>query len=54
MSRDPTLRLQDILESIEWIESHIEGYDFESFSVDRKTIDAVTRCLDEALMRVDG
>lgn len=54
MSRDPTLRLQDILESIEWIESHIEGYDFERFCADRKTIDAVTRCLDEALMRVDG
>ena len=46
MSRDPTLRLQDILESIEWIESHIEGYDFERFSTDRKTIDAVTRCLE--------
>ena len=46
MSRDPILRLEDILESIEWIESHIEGYDFESFSVDRKTIDAVTRCLE--------
>jgi len=29
MSRDPTLRLEDILESIEWIESHIEGYDYE-------------------------
>lgn len=46
MSRDPILRLEDILESIEWIESHIEGYDFESFSSDRKTIDAVTRCLE--------
>lgn len=34
------------MESIEWIESHIEGYDFESFSVDRKTIDAVTHCLE--------
>jgi uncharacterized protein with HEPN domain len=45
MSRDPILRLQDILESIEWIESHIDGYDFETFAADRKTIDAVTRCL---------
>ena len=46
MSRDPALRLEDMLESIEWIESHIQGYDFESFSSDRKTIDAVTRCLE--------
>ena len=46
MSRDPILRLQDILESIEWIESHIDGYDFETFAADRKTIDAVTRCLE--------
>ena len=46
MSRDPILRLEDILGSIGWIESHIEGYDFERFSTDRKTIDAVTRCLE--------
>jgi len=46
MSRDPTLRLQDILEAITWIESYIEGYDFETFCADRKTIDAVTRCLE--------
>tara|TARA_B110000008_G_scaffold277958_1_gene320484 strand:+ start:214 stop:447 length:234 start_codon:yes stop_codon:yes gene_type:complete len=46
MSRDPLLRLGDVLESIEWIESHVEGYDFVRFSADRKTIDAVTRCLE--------
>ncbi|WP_269526964.1 HepT-like ribonuclease domain-containing protein [Coraliomargarita parva] len=46
MSRDPILRLEDMLESIEWIESHIEGYDYERFAGDRKTIDAVTRCLE--------
>lgn len=46
MSRDPELRLEDILESINWIESHIEGYDYQSFVADRKTIDAVTRCLE--------
>jgi len=46
MSRDPILRLQDILESIEWIESYTEGYDFDRFSADRKTVDAVTRCLE--------
>ena len=38
--------MSDILESIEWIESHIEGYDLVRFSADRKTIDAVTRCLE--------
>ena len=46
MSRDPTLRLQDILDSISWIESHIDGYTYEMFCADRKTIDAVTRCLE--------
>ena len=46
MSRDSTLRLQDILEAITWIESYIEGYDLETFCADRKTIDAVTRCLE--------
>lgn len=54
MSRDPSLRLADILDAITWIESHTDGYDFERFCADRKTIDTVTRCLDEALMRVDG
>ena len=46
MSRDPNLRLEDIIESIEWIETYIEGYNFQDFSADRKTIDAVTRCLE--------
>lgn len=46
MSRDPQLRLDDILESIDWIESYISGYDYEMFASDRKTVDAVTRCLE--------
>ena len=46
MSRDPDLRLEDIIESIEWIRSYIEGYSFQTFSADRKTVDAVTRCLE--------
>ena len=46
MSRDPELRLEDILESIGWVESYIEGYDFDAFVADRKTIDAVARCLE--------
>lgn len=31
MSRDPSLRLHDILESIIWIESYIQGHDLETF-----------------------
>jgi uncharacterized protein with HEPN domain len=46
MSRDPELRLEDILESIEWIERYLDGYDYAAFVTDRKTIDAVTRCLE--------
>lgn len=46
MSRDPDLRLEDILESITWIETYLIGYDYEAFVADRKTIDAVTRCLE--------
>jgi uncharacterized protein with HEPN domain len=46
MSRDPELRLEDILDSINWIEAYIADYDYEAFKADRKTIDAVTRCLE--------
>ncbi len=44
--RDYRLFLQDILESIERIEEYTEGYDFETFTKDRKTIDAVLRNLE--------
>lgn len=46
MSRDPELRLEGILDSICWIEAYIADYDYEAFQADRKTIDAVTRCLE--------
>jgi len=46
MSREPLLRLEDILEAIDSIESYIAGYDFDAFVADRKTVDAVTRCLE--------
>jgi uncharacterized protein with HEPN domain len=46
MPRDPRVYLDDILESITQIETYIEGMDFESFSKDRKTIDAVVRNLE--------
>ena len=41
--RDPCLFLTDILEAVRRIEEYIEGYDFERFVNDRKTVDAVLR-----------
>ena len=46
MLRDYKLYLEDILESIETINSYIEGMDLDSFSNDRKTVDAVVRNLE--------
>ncbi len=44
--RDPCLFLTDILEAVGRIEEYIEGYDFERFVNDRKTVDAVLRNLE--------
>jgi uncharacterized protein with HEPN domain len=44
--RDPIDFLMDILDSIEKIENFVEGYDFEEFSRDAKTIYAVVRALE--------
>lgn len=46
MSRDPLLRLEDILDASEAIEGYLLGYDYESFVSDRRTVDAVTRNLE--------
>ena len=46
MSRDPELRLEDILEAGRLIELYISGFDYESFVKDRHTVDAVTRNLE--------
>ncbi|MBC2601244.1 HepT-like ribonuclease domain-containing protein [Puniceicoccus vermicola] len=46
MSRDPDLRLEDILDAIRAIQEYTAGYDFEAFESDRKTVDAVTRQLE--------
>jgi uncharacterized protein with HEPN domain len=35
------LRLQDIVENIEKIESYLDGFDYDGFAADGKTIDAV-------------
>lgn len=43
MSRDPTLRLQDIVEACERLDAYTRGTDFEAFGNDPKTQDAVIR-----------
>ena len=46
MSRDPALRLEDILESIEVVECYTADLDYDGFCNDTKTVDAVTRRLE--------
>ncbi len=49
------LRLQDIADNIDKIEAYLDGYDFDSFAADDKTIDAVERCLQritEAVIKI--
>lgn len=41
--REPHLYLQDILESIQAIESYVEGMPYEKFAQDRKTYSATIR-----------
>jgi uncharacterized protein with HEPN domain len=44
--REPKLYLEDVKNSIEKIEEYISGINFEKFSKDTKTIDAVVRNLE--------
>lgn len=46
MPRDIKLYLDDILESICRIYEYVAGMDFDSFSEDQKTVDAVVRNLE--------
>ena len=46
MLRDYRLYLDDIREAIQAIREYTEGWTFESFSADHKTIDAVIRNLE--------
>jgi uncharacterized protein with HEPN domain len=46
MSRDPQLRLEDILEASLAIETYILGFTIETFVSDRRTVDAVIRNLE--------
>ena len=56
MSSDrEALRLHDIVENIDRIESHIANSEFADFANDTKTIDAVERCLQritEAVIKI--
>lgn len=40
------VRIEDILESLDNIESYVAGLDFDGFHADRKTVDAVERNLE--------
>jgi len=46
MKRDFKDYIQDILSSLEEVEEFTEGLNFEDFLKDRKTINAVIRCLE--------
>jgi len=49
------LRLHDIVENIDKIAGYLEGFDYDAFAADPRTIDAVERCLQrvtEAVIRV--
>jgi uncharacterized protein with HEPN domain len=45
-SKNPIQRLEDILENIALIEEFTAGMDLRSFTQDRKTSNAVERCLE--------
>ena len=54
-SKDPNVRLNDIVENAERIEEYMLGLDETSFGADRKTMDATERCLEriaEAVVKI--
>lgn len=46
MSREPSLRLEDILSAASAIDQYVQGFDYNSFVQDRRTVDAITRNLE--------
>jgi uncharacterized protein with HEPN domain len=49
------LRLQDIVDNIDRIESYVQGMDMYAFVADDRTVDAVERCLQritEAVIKI--
>jgi uncharacterized protein with HEPN domain len=56
-SKNTILRLEDILENIGLIEEYTRDYSHQGFVLDRKTQDAVERCLlriSEAAKKLEG
>ena len=45
-SKRPAIRLQDILDNVRLIQSYVLGMDRAAFDADRRTRDAVERCLE--------
>ena len=46
LSEKPARRLEDIIENVQAILRYTAGMDFDTFEEDRKTYDAVERCLE--------
>jgi len=56
-SKKPIQRLEDILDNIDLIKEYTRGTTYDSFVQDRKTQDAVERCLariSEAASKLEG
>ena len=46
MKRNTKLYINDIFEYMERAAEHVKGFNFEQFSEDKKTFDAVIRCIE--------
>lgn len=46
MPRDFRVYLDDVIEAVRKIDQYLNGYDFEKFSADSRTVDAVVRNLE--------
>ena len=44
-SSDPIRRFQDIVFNVDRIAAHLDGFDFDRFVNDPRTVDAVERCM---------
>ena len=54
-SKDPNVRLNDIVDNAERIEEYVRGLNETTFATDRKTLDATERCLEriaEAVVKI--
>jgi uncharacterized protein with HEPN domain len=56
-SKNPVLRLEDILANIELIQEYTRNFSYDEFAQDRKCQDAVERCvsrISEAASKLEG